>query len=73
MNRKNRKKRKRTPLKNGLKELLIGCLRLTIVITIFLGGNDYHVNTVIQLNAAPCALAAKTLATTLGGRYAYPG
>jgi hypothetical protein len=47
-----RKNRKNTPLKNWLKDLLNGCLRLTIVITIFLSGNDYQITTVIQLKAS---------------------
>jgi len=58
-----RKNRKKTSLKNWLRYLLTGCLRLTIVIAIFLSGNDYHINTVIQLDAARCTLAAKNLAT----------
>ena len=68
-----RKNRKKTPPKNWLKDLLNGCLRLTIVITIFLGGNDYHITTVIQLDAARCTLATKNIATTQGGRHACPG
>lgn len=47
-----RKNRKKTSPKNCLKDLLNGCLRLTIVIAIFLSGNDYHITTVIQLNAS---------------------
>ena len=68
-----RTNRKKTPLKNWLKDLLNGCLRLTIVITIFLSGNDYHITTVIQLDAARCTLATKNIATTQGGRHACPG
>ncbi|HCS64663.1 MAG TPA: hypothetical protein DIW64_11650 [Cellvibrio sp.] len=49
MNRKNRKGATRN---NWLKNLLSGLIRLTIVITIFLSGNDYHITTVIQLNAS---------------------
>jgi len=62
-----RKNRKKTPLKNWLKDLLTGCLRLTIVTTIFLGGNDSYINTVIQLDAARCTLATKNIATTQTG------
>ena len=45
-----RKNRKKTSSKSWLKDLLNGCIRLTIVITIFLGGNDYHISTVIQVS-----------------------
>lgn len=62
-----RKNRKKSSPKNWLKDLLNGCLRLTIVITIFLSGNDYQINTVIQLDAARCTLATKNIATTQGG------
>lgn len=67
------KNRKKTSPNSWLKNLLAGLLRLTIVITIFLGGNDYHITTVIQLDAARCTLATKNIATTQGGRYACPG
>lgn len=45
-----RKNRKKSSPKNWLKDLLNGCIRLTIVTTIFLGGNDYQVSTVIQVS-----------------------
>ena len=49
MSRKNRRKPSPT---HWLKDLFTGLLRFTIVITIFLGGNDYQITTVIQLNSA---------------------
>lgn len=44
--------RKKTSPNSWLKNLLAGLIRLTIVIAIFLSGNDYHITTVIQLNAS---------------------
>lgn len=49
MSRKNRKKASPT---SWFKDLFTGLIRFTIVITIFLSGNDYQITTVIQLNAS---------------------
>jgi hypothetical protein len=68
-----RKKSQKNSTKNGFKDLLNGCLRLSIIISVFLSGNDYQITTVIQLDAARCTLATKNVATTQGGRHACPG
>ncbi|HCS64665.1 MAG TPA: hypothetical protein DIW64_11660 [Cellvibrio sp.] len=59
-----RKTRNKVSPKNWLGDLLSGLIRFTIVITIFLSGNDYHITTVIQLDAARCTLATKNISTT---------
>lgn len=47
-----RKNRKKTSSNSWPKDLLRGLIRFTIVITIFLSGNDYQITTVIQLSAS---------------------
>jgi hypothetical protein len=44
--------RKKSSPDNALKDFLSALPRLMIVITVFLGGNDYQITTVIQLNAS---------------------
>ena len=56
-----RKNRKKTSPNRWLKDPFNKLIRLTIVIAIFLGGNDYQITTVIQLNtAAPYELLKLT-------------
>lgn len=60
--------RKNFPTPNWLKDFLSGLIRLTIVITIFLSGNDYQITTVIQLHAA----AHHELLKLTGSKHASP-
>lgn len=47
-----RKNRKKASPKNWPRDTLRGLITLKIVVTIFLGGNDYQITTVIQLSAS---------------------
>lgn len=45
-----RKTCKKTSSRRWLNNLLRGLIMLKIIITIFVGGNDYHISTAIQVS-----------------------